>query len=130
MLARKAERKRPRVKQFGRFFSAYLSICARALPDKLTPRGHHDWPDKRVFRPSDHPASGWLHWSGSIPMRSLTAPVFAVTAEIFCCCLNGDVPEQKLDLVESPPAAWQSGRSSDEGHEAPVFGFRRAWRNL
>ena len=36
-------------------FSAFIwsNLCTRHIPDKLTPRGHHDWPDKRPFRPCD-----------------------------------------------------------------------------
>src|SRR5215471_6154693 len=34
------------------FFELIWSIlCTRYIPDKLTPRGHHDWPD--IMRPSD-----------------------------------------------------------------------------
>ena len=41
-------RKRSRIKQIGRYLSVYLvNLCTRHIPDKLTPRGHDDWPDKR-----------------------------------------------------------------------------------
>ena len=30
-----------------------INLCTRHVPEKLTPRGHHDWPDKRVFRQSE-----------------------------------------------------------------------------
>src|SRR5260370_35976290 len=47
------QRKRSKIKQIGRYLSVYLSnLCTRHIPEKLTPRGHHDWPDKRrsVYR--------------------------------------------------------------------------------
>jgi len=31
----------------------WSNLCTRHIPDKLTPRGHHDWPDKRVTRQLD-----------------------------------------------------------------------------
>jgi hypothetical protein len=41
------------------FFALIRSnLCTRHIPDKLTPRGHHDWPDKGVFRQADVTA-GW-----------------------------------------------------------------------
>jgi hypothetical protein len=47
----------------GFFALIWSNLCTRYIPDKLTPRGHHDWPDKGVFRqchrssrpPSRHP---------------------------------------------------------------------------
>src|SRR5260370_40107295 len=36
---------------FGRSL-IWSNLCTRHIPEKLTPRGHHDWPDKRrsVYR--------------------------------------------------------------------------------
>jgi hypothetical protein len=33
-------------------FKAFIwsNLCTRHIPEKLTPRGHHDWPDKRATR--------------------------------------------------------------------------------
>ena len=40
-----------KIKQIGRLKSVYLSnLCTRHSPNKLTPRGHEDWPDKRATR--------------------------------------------------------------------------------
>jgi hypothetical protein len=36
----------------GFFALIWSNLCTRYIPDKLTPRGHHDWPDKGVFRSS------------------------------------------------------------------------------
>src|SRR6266852_6295184 len=36
----------------GFFALIWSNLCTRHIPDKLTPRGHHDWPDKRVLRQS------------------------------------------------------------------------------
>ena len=49
------QRKRPRIKQIGRYLSVYpVPICARApnsrISGELNLRGHHDWPDKRPPR--------------------------------------------------------------------------------
>src|ERR1022692_3217717 len=54
-LRRGFQRKRPRIKQIGRYLSVYpVPICARApnsrIPGELNQRGHHDWPDKRPSR--------------------------------------------------------------------------------
>jgi hypothetical protein len=51
-LRRTFQRKRPKIRQIGRYLSVYpVPICARAhnfmIPGKLDLRGHHDWPDKR-----------------------------------------------------------------------------------
>jgi len=27
----------------------WSNLCTRHIPDKLTPRGHHDWPDKGII---------------------------------------------------------------------------------
>ena len=34
----------------GFFALIWSNLCTRYIPDKLTPRGHHDWPDKGVIR--------------------------------------------------------------------------------
>ena len=44
LLVRSSERKRPKIKLIGRFQSVYWSnLCTRHIPEKLTPRGHHEW---------------------------------------------------------------------------------------
>jgi hypothetical protein len=37
----------------GFFAFIWSNLCTRHIPDKLTPRGHHDWPDKGVSRQGD-----------------------------------------------------------------------------
>jgi hypothetical protein len=37
----------------GFFALIWSNLCTRYIPDKLTPRGHHDWPDKGVSRQLD-----------------------------------------------------------------------------
>jgi hypothetical protein len=45
------QRKRFKIKQIGRIKSVYLAnLCTRHIPNKLTPRGHEDWPVKRATR--------------------------------------------------------------------------------
>jgi hypothetical protein len=34
----------------GYFRFIRSNLCTRHIPNKLTPRGHHDWPDKRQNR--------------------------------------------------------------------------------
>jgi hypothetical protein len=43
--APKSQRKRPRIKMLAGF-SAFIwsNLCTHHIPDKVTPRGHHDWP--------------------------------------------------------------------------------------
>ena len=43
----------------------WSNLCTRDIPDKLTPRGHHDWPDNGVLRPSaaDWAADRLLQWT-------------------------------------------------------------------
>jgi len=38
-------------------FFAFIrpNLCTRHIPGKLTPRGHHDWPNKRPNRKPAHP---------------------------------------------------------------------------
>ena len=33
----------------GFFAFIWSNLCTRHIPEKLTPRGHHDWPDKRAL---------------------------------------------------------------------------------
>ena len=44
----------------GFFALIWSNLCTRHIPDKLAPRGHHDWPDKRVTRQRDGDGSPGL----------------------------------------------------------------------
>jgi PAS domain-containing protein len=51
LFAPKFQRKRLRIKRLAGFFAFIRSnLCTRHIQKKLTPRGHHDWPDKRISR--------------------------------------------------------------------------------
>jgi hypothetical protein len=50
LFAPKFQRKRLRIKRLAGFFAFIRSnLCTRHIQKKLTPRGHHDWPDKRLL---------------------------------------------------------------------------------
>jgi hypothetical protein len=51
LFAPKFQRKRLRIKRLAGFFAFIRSnLCTRHIQKKLTPRGHRDWPDKRLNR--------------------------------------------------------------------------------
>jgi hypothetical protein len=48
LFAPKFQRKGLKIKRLASFFAIIRSnLCTRHIQKKLTPRGHHDWPDKR-----------------------------------------------------------------------------------
>jgi hypothetical protein len=52
LFAPKFQRKRLRIKRLAGFFAFIRSnLCTRHIQKKLTPRGHHDWPDKHSIDP-------------------------------------------------------------------------------
>ena len=42
------------------------NLCTRHIPNKLTPRGHEDWPDKRLIR-SRHTERGRAATIAAVP---------------------------------------------------------------
>ena len=58
----------------GFFALIWSNLCTRYIQKKLTPRGHHDWPDKRVIQPS---GAGHINFRLA-PLKRLTLLVYPI----------------------------------------------------
>jgi hypothetical protein len=75
-------------------FKAFIwsNLCRRHIPERLTPRGHHDWPDKRAI---------WKHpcvWSAAITASG--APPAVPGFHYYHFLVDGciEVPEKGVDF--------------------------------
>jgi hypothetical protein len=81
----------------GFFAFIWSNLCTRNIQKKITPRGHHDWPDKRAIRGSalsSEPVRTARHPSGpsSVPLTVVIEPIVGARPPTvilpLCCALR------------------------------------------